>query len=922
MPFCIPKTKEEQEQYRKLVDLMDLFDGKPILDIDGKNRKVDDAIEISYGRSDTAMGELMFSEIVWRSTYKTPDAYMSLKPADFRRIANEISKESDKLKNPSLNFLEKYGFVKRGVMRKHAITNWFNKAITGITNYERTKYSTFILRNREVSQILRQESVRRGGQSKVYMGIKAEKRLDQLESKLFEVLHDVSYAKEKGENAHILSKKANFIRDEIWEHLKTEGGAVLFDFAQYMNTAPKHGRITKLDGTEYSENIIKAGNIARDMMNELGGVFINGLSAHKNVITQSFLFKHKYENKDRIDSVGRRVGKYINRVDAQIKAIEEGIKKSNYFPHYLMEAMVRIENVQKKIDERNEKATTEKWTESEAESYLSNLESVFSKIREEIGKSPVETQHRKQLAYDNWIKNPLAVIRKYGYDAIAFNKAQHLKNTYMRTIKHMPRSQAEGDAAHAMGKYLTDVYTLADKGFTDRPNWVNKTVRLITGIEFLSKIGFGVGTAARNTMSGMYYIQGLGNRKFLQYMREWVAPTNKKWQKEIRDIEQEQGFLFRDLAEELYTEGLVPTKGVRVSEIDIVIDEASGKPAFKYKQGSTWKALDSGLAYAAGKGAVFQRVTENMLRKHMFRSSYLTKRKELDDFGVKGKKASDASRIYALDMVNKYAFEYAAHQKAPFVGGAKGSLGAVGQVMFQFFHYPTSFLQLQSELLRNSKDAIMAKQWDNPDTLIPMRFAALAGVTYLMSGIFNRDLTRIMENDTIDRVKNIYDVLNGQEDVKGRGYIGPAVGDLFFYATLLDIIKMPDHEFVNLIVGYNDAYKLTDEQKQARLLSTFNVELSKLVTKQMPMIMSGKGQSIMMHELGIYPRKWTKDLHKKIFGKYSKVRSSSKKKKDTEYEVPLYAKPIMSSLDNLPKSSPLNKYSPQQISSILKSLGG
>ena len=133
---------------------------------------------------------------------------------------------------------------------------------------------------------------------------------------------------------------------------------------------------------------------------------------------------------------------------------------------------------------------------------------------------------------------------------------------------------------------------------------------------------------------------------------------------------------------------------------------------------------------------------------------------------------------------------------------------------------------------------------------------------------------------------------------------------------------MPDHEFVNLIVGYNDAYKLTDEQKQARLLSTFNVELSKLVTKQMPMIMSGKGQSIMMHELGIYPRKWTKDLHKKIFGKYSKVRSSSKKKKDTEYEVPLYAKPIMSSLDNLPKSSPLNKYSPQQISSILKSLGG
>ena len=60
-----------------------------------------------------------------------------------------------------------------------------------------------------------------------------------------------------------------------------------------------------------------------------------------------------------------------------------------------------------------------------------------------------------------------------------------------------------------MNKYVQDVYTLADKGFTDRPSWVNKTVRVLTGFEFLSKIGFGVGTAARNTMSGLYFIQGI-----------------------------------------------------------------------------------------------------------------------------------------------------------------------------------------------------------------------------------------------------------------------------------------------------------------------------------------------------------------------------------------------------------------------------
>ena len=59
-------------------------------------------------------------------------------------------------------------------------------------------------------------------------------------------------------------------------------------------------------------------------------------------------------------------------------------------------------------------------------------------------------------------------------------------------------------------------------------------------------------------------------------------------------------------------------------------------------------------------------------------------------------------------MVNKYAFEYSPSQKAPLVGGTKSNLGAVGQVAFQFMHYPMSFLQLQSEVLRKSKDAVIS----------------------------------------------------------------------------------------------------------------------------------------------------------------------------------------------------------------------
>ena len=47
--------------------------------------------------------------------------------------------------------------------------------------------------------------------------------------------------------------------------------------------------------------------------------------------------------------------------------------------------------------------------------------------------------------------------------------------------------------------------------------------------------------------------------------------------------------------------------------------DADGNYKLQYKDGKNWRAFDSAMTAAAGKGAIFQRVTENLLRKHMFR---------------------------------------------------------------------------------------------------------------------------------------------------------------------------------------------------------------------------------------------------------------------------------------------------------------
>ena len=100
-------------------------------------------------------------------------------------------------------------------------------------------------------------------------------------------------------------------------------------------------------------------------------------------------------------------------------------------------------------------------------------------------------------------------------------------------------------------------------------------------------------------------------------------------------------------------------------------------------------------------------------------------------------------------------------------------------------------------------------------------------------------------------------------DVKSRGFLGPTIGELYYYATLNDFVKTPDNELAKMIVGYNDAYGMTKDQKQAKLLSSINVQFSKIVTKDYKALSNGNGWDVMMHEFGLYPTKHTRELRGK-----------------------------------------------------------
>jgi len=834
---CTSVSDAEKRTKSNLDNLRALFNGGKVK-IEGKDYKLGDAIKRHYGDVNADFGTRMFSEIVWRGTYKPAvNSYTNFTDGDFTRIKNEIIKEAKNLNDPSLSWLERNAFVKRGVMQKFAVTKYLNDRINLAANYERTQFSKYLSSHIAITKLLRADILSKQGQSKWIPGIESVKDLDNYENELVIAVNSPKSPEQ--------AKRVNEITNKITQVIQSKGGESLEDLRLYLET----GETSKLvDGEriEFSKNIIKAGQVSRMLLNNMGEVMINGLKQHKEVVRQSYL-----NTKDKaalLTENGGKVKRYEDILDKEIKAIEEGIKDGNYFPHYLVESFINAEKIM-------EKAEKDEYKNIDRD--LNDLSTVFSEIRQKMG-SPKSARFRKTIPYDNYLKNPIGVMRKYSLDAIAFNKSNYLKNIYMEGIRRLPR---DSDAAEGLSKYIDDAFTLAEKGYSDRPMWVNKTVRTLTGFQFLSKLGFGIGTAARNTLSGMYYIQGVGNRAFYKYLREWQGEENKDIRNVIRDVEQEQGFKFEDMASPLFTEGLVPTEGVKARDIDIK-EDANGNYTLQYKDGDNWRAFDSALTSATGKGAIFQRITENYLRKHMFRYSFVSKYNELTEGGLQKQAAIQRSKSHALDMVNKYAFEYSPSQKAPIVGGTPKTLGAAGQIAFQFLHYPMSFLQLQSEVLRKSKDAAIAGQWDSPDLHIPLRFAGLYLFTEMMSGVLNLDLHRLMENDTVDRIRNLKKSLDG-EDIKGRGFMGPTVGDLYFYATLFDFIKTPDNIIGQQIVGYNDAYGMTDEQKRARMLSSLNVQASKILTKDYKALKNGNGWDLLMHEFGVYPTKETKELRKK-----------------------------------------------------------
>ena len=876
MPECItidsrenPDLFKHHTEYDKTIDLWNKSEGL---------KKSYGKVEMDYRGETKSFGAEMLEHLGFQTLRKPYDPFFIADKGEHNRMRLRISELNRDLQKGSLGTFRKTMFTTKAVMDKYPNMRNFEIKLDEATNYERNHTVTYLNHMEKISEHM-VDAMGKG--SKGVM-----KRLTTITDQLQE-------AKNLGN--HDLIKQRS---DAMQELVTTEGGGAIRKLLNYM----ERGEMKDENGVKIDDSIIRTGKAMRELFVDMGGVAVNGLKQSINLTKllylgsspkaqhfmtpegKAFLAFEKNVNATIEEIVGANA-KYKGK-DALTSLLKSQDGETGYFPHYLITEVQKINDTMSGMVKKGV-------TSKEKLSLLGELTDLIGGIPETLRTLRPRRGDGLDVA---WEQNPIGVAKRYAQEVIGFNKIVRIKSAYLSEVRRL--KEVPGELAKDMAEYISDVYRTAMNGYTERPDMINKIVRVTTAAEFVSKLGFGIAPAARNLLTANYYMADIGYKAFFKAINSYRGGTELT--NIVDRVEGEMGYKFKDVNLTAATEGLVPASGVTDVSFNPITE------SYTFNKNGKFETIDKTIASITGKSAIFQRVTENFMRQWMFRTSFINFYETMAnsvEFTDKYSqpKIEKAAKRMALQAVNSHAFEYSPYAKAPIVGGTHKDFGAVGQVFGQFLHFPMSFANMQFQQLKGAKDAVLAGQWNAPEIKTSARYAGIYAMTALLGGILNLDIGHLMENDTVDRVNDMvkYFMADDEEEraaiFYGRGpvqslYGGPFLSDLMFWGNLAGFYSMPDDEKFKIVAGYKDVYDMTDEEKFRRVMGTFNVQLSKMIVKDYPSLKNGKGASIFQHELGLYPRPNVTKIHEGL--KSAAGISTPPTKKSKRPSIPQQNQPV------------------------------
>ena len=618
----------------------------------------------------------------------------------------------------------------------------------------------------------------------------------------------------------------------------------------------------------FNGSVYKAAQVAREQLNDMGKVQIDGLKKLRQLIAikytgSSSITVARQQNK-KVDLMIGKIDKAIENMELSIKNTDEG-----YFPHMEFDSMTSIKQHLSKAFEN-----------SIGKSEI-HFESIVDKIMHRTDWIPDNVRERSSLDF-YWEKDPMLVISEYGNQAASFNKLLATQVSYLQAMRALPNVDMK--FAKDTKRFIDEEYTVFTEGAMIRPEWVNKTVRTLNAFQTARTMGLNITGAVKNALSAVHFYSRVGFGSWRDQVRD--MRTDVDFASLMTTVENRAGFKFQDAATELYAEGLITKEQRDLGNIKF--NDRTGQ--FEIMDPSTQQyrkvtqALKGTADFTLDKLLTFHRLTENFQRKQMFRTAFHMKYKWLTKNGYDPTEARRFSENFALKMVNGWAYEYAAHGKSKMVRGQwkvkdqlegqgfiaskkveHGIKGGMSEVAFHLMHYPMSLLSTHWGEFKGIGKALKAGQgMEAPEVQYAMRYAGVAGLIGLFSVLFNTNLFNIFENETVSRLERVYSDLTDFDDPERTTFgllsefTGPTIGHLKYLMIAGGIIDMDENTLAQIMLGNVDYSKDDSEisQYQAYQLST---EWGFIKNKMMPAMKRGQGLgNFAMHTFKFYPSWWTK----------------------------------------------------------------
>ena len=807
------------------------------------------------------------------------NADVPFKESHYRRMKVEIDDFANALKGKfsNLAFIAPEGTSKQDPMARKFYTR-----LNQILEYERVQTGKGMTSDSLIADYMFRAYLSTHGEKGTFAKIKGAKFGNEAIKKMRKLRQDM--LKANPENQKVFD---DFVL-EMEKFVNSDEGVTIKQFQELIhmdarsfdkNNMLKSGIKFNYEGKEvdYNPDIVLAVREARNHLNTMGSVYIRGLEGLKKLIGL------KYANTSNIEAAKKQnndAKRWIDKIDESIDAIKIGKKEGGYFPQMQFENLADIKLRLSRAFNADRKNSDVRLNDL--------VDNIMARIN--LDDIPQHARGKRPTLDKFWEKDPMLVLSEYGKQASAFNKLVYTQVAFLETMKSLPKNNMK--FIKGMKQFIEEEYAVFTKGREGRSQWANDAVTAITAFQTARTMGLNITGGIKNASSAIHFYSRVGFKAGLDTKR---AYDNNEFgfADRMNKLEKEAGFLFADSASELYSEGVITKEQFETGEVRF--DPQTGV----LKIGDS-KLRDS-VSFVGKEGLskllFFHRWTENMQRKWMFRTSFYNKFQWLRNKGYDEAKAEEFSKAYALEMVNGWAYEYAAHAKPKIVRGdfrtvdeiesgtisskLKGVAGAGSEVAFQLMHYPISLLESQSSSLKGMWKALKANQgMDSEELQYGLRYAGAMSVLGLISIASNMNLFNIFENETQERVTRMAESFTRAGDTEKPSFgllgtlTGPMIGHMAYGAMAMNIIDMdlPMNQILFGNVDYGDPNNKFAEMYEAYQYSTF---WGTVKNKTWPALKERRGMDVIRHHLKLYPSSWTKEYGDILYGNKPK----KKKKK-------------------------------------------